>query len=192
MFLAFLLQRHPTFARLVEFGTFTGVTAIELAVAAALRPDGQGRLDTFDIEDLRLPHVARLMQTLDAYVGYHISDLDTNPMLPAHRDPEATGTGTQCAGWDIALSEHLVLPFVWCDVSFTFLACGQATRCAAAADMLFIDGGNKALEVWLYAPLLRVGAGLLVHVRLWCSPTRRQTGASERQWCWCVARHTTS
>ena len=139
MFLDFVLARHPGFRRIVEFGTFTGVTSVILATAAFLRagtdvgaggaeaagpPSLLGSFHTFDITDRRLPRAAAAVAALGG--EFHIADLETDPGRLALRDAAAVSN-------------------------------------VAEADLLFVDGGTKEKEVLLYAPLLPAGAGLLVH-----------------------------
>ena len=95
-FLDFVLARHPQFARIVEFGTFRGLTSLYLGMATRLRrptappPSGSSpvTLATFDIEDLRLPSVKAAW--LDNMQFYR-ADLER-----AERDREAVARVAWC------------------------------------------------------------------------------------------------
>jgi hypothetical protein len=54
LFLEYILQRHPEFVNIVEFGTFTGITSLSLGMTATLRG---GHFTTFDVVDQRMLRV---------------------------------------------------------------------------------------------------------------------------------------
>ena len=70
LFVEFILQRHTHFKRMVEFGTWTGVTSMFFGLAAALR---RGSLTTFDIADQR--STAVLSVWLHA-MSFQLADLE--------------------------------------------------------------------------------------------------------------------
>ena len=56
MLVEFIMQRHSSFKRMVEFGTWTGITTMYFGMTAALR---SGTLTSFDIADQRTVEVKK-------------------------------------------------------------------------------------------------------------------------------------
>ena len=73
LFLEFVLQRYPGFKKMVEFGTWTGITSMYVGLAAAMRG---GTLTTFDLADQRTEDVKRVW--LDGVMRMEFADLE-NP-----------------------------------------------------------------------------------------------------------------
>ena len=71
MFVEFIMQRHSSFKRMVEFGTWTGITTMYFGMTAALR---SGTLTSFDIADQRTVEVKKSWLNSSSFILADLED----------------------------------------------------------------------------------------------------------------------